>query len=81
VYYGNLFKKALGMTFKQYLISLRLNHAENMLRSGEANVGDAALQSGFSDIYYFSKLFKEKKGIPPSKLLPPERKKNIEIFK
>ena len=52
VYYGNLFNKAIGMTFKQYLISLRLNHAENMLRSGEGNVGDAALQSGFSDIYY-----------------------------
>lgn len=81
VYYGNLFKKAIGMTFKQYLISLRLNHAEDMLKSGESNVGDAALQSGFSDIYYFSKLFKEKKGIPPSKLLPPGRKKNMEAFK
>ncbi len=80
VYYGNLFKKNIGITFKQYLISLRLNHAENMLRSGEGNVGDAALQSGFSDIYYFSKLFKEKKGIPPSKLLPTVSKKHFEKY-
>ena len=30
VYYGSLFREAMGMTFKQYLISLRLNYAENM---------------------------------------------------
>ncbi len=53
------------MTFKQYLISLRLNYAENMLKSGEYSVSEVALQCGFSDIFYFSKLFKEKKGFRP----------------
>ena len=75
VYYGSLFREAMGMTFKQYLISLRLNYAENMLKSGEYSVSEVALQCGFSDIFYFSKLFKEKKGIPPSGMFPPERRK------
>lgn len=75
VYYGSLFRESMGMTFKQYVISVRLNYAENMLKSGEYSIGAVALQCGFSDIYYFSKLFKEKKGIPPSGLFPPERKR------
>lgn len=68
VYYGSLFHKSTGMTFKQYLTSIRLNYAENMLKSGEYTVSEAAIQCGFSDIFYFSKLFKEKKGISPSGL-------------
>ena len=75
IYYGSLFRESMGMTFKQYLISVRLNYAENMLKSGEYSIGEVALQCGFSDIFYFSKLFKEKKGIPPSALFPPERKR------
>lgn len=70
VYYGNLFRNAMGTTFKQYLISLWLNYAENMLKSGEYSVGEVALHYGFSDIFYFSKLFKEKKGISPSGFFP-----------
>lgn len=75
-YYGSLFRESMGMTFKQYLISVRLNYAENMLKSGEYSIGEVALQCGFSDIFYFSKLFKEKKGIPPSGLFPPERQRS-----
>ena len=73
-YYGNLFQKVTGMTFKQYLISIRLNYAENLLKSGEYSVGEVALQCGFSDIFYFSKLFKAKKGIPPSACFLEEKK-------
>lgn len=68
VYYGNLFCKAMGMTFKQYLTKLRLNNAENMLKSGEYTVGEVALICGYSDIFYFSRLFKKNRGISPSKL-------------
>jgi len=65
-YYGNLFQKVTGVTFKQYLITLRLNCAENLLKSGEYSISEIAAQSGFSDIFYFSKLFKAKRGISPS---------------
>lgn len=76
VYFGNLFHNAMNVTFRQYLTSLRLNSAENLLKCGEYSVGDVAVMCGFSDIFYFSRLFKEMKGISPSKLLPKELKKS-----
>lgn len=69
IYFGNLFKQSTGMTFRQYLSSIRLNHAEDMLRSGEYNVNETAQLCGFSDIFYFSKVFKESRGISPSKFM------------
>lgn len=69
VYFGALFKQSTGMTFRQYLTSIRLNQAENMLKSGEYNVNEAAQHCGFSDIFYFSKVFKSTKGQCPSKVL------------
>lgn len=75
-YYGNLFHRITGITFKQYLLTLRLNYAENLLKSGEYSVTEAAAQCGFPDIFYFSKLFKEKKGISPSNCF--QRSKDID---
>lgn len=69
VYFGNLFKESTGMSFRRYLTSIRLNHAEDMLRSGEFNIGEVAERCGFPDIYYFSRVFKENRGISPSKLI------------
>ena len=68
VYFGALFRQATSMTFRQYLTAIRLNQAENMLKSGEYNVNEAALHCGFSDIFYFSKVYKSIKGLCPSKV-------------
>jgi len=52
--------------FGQYLIGLRLNEAARLLSSGTHNVKHAAEAVGFSDIYYFSRLFKKRFLCPPS---------------
>ncbi len=78
VYFGSLFKESMGISFKQYLLQIRLNIAKNMLRSGEYNVGEVALMCGFSDVYYFSRAFKEKNGISPSAVFSANRKKKFE---
>jgi len=69
VYFGALFKKETQMAFRDYLNMIRLNQAEDMLRTGEFNVTEVALRCGFSDVFYFSRLYKKQKGVPPSKLL------------
>ncbi|MFA9380594.1 MAG: helix-turn-helix domain-containing protein [Acetanaerobacterium sp.] len=74
MYFGNFFRKETGMSFRQYLTSIRLNHAEDMLHSGEYNVNEVSVACGFSDIFYFSKVFKESRGISPSKLIRSGRK-------
>ncbi len=68
VYFSSLFKKHTGETVKQYQIRMRLNHAEKMLRSGQCNVSEAAQASGFCDVYYFSRLFTQYRGIQPSQV-------------
>lgn len=68
MYFGNIFQQQTGMSFRRYVNSIRLNHAENMLASGEFNVSEVAIACGFSDVFYFSKVFKELRGIAPSKV-------------
>lgn len=69
VYFGSFFQQETGFSFRQYLTSIRLNHAEDMLQSGEYNVSEVSAACGFSDIFYFSKVFKESRGVPPSKII------------
>ena len=66
VYFGALFKKETHMTFRDYLTTIRLNQAEDMLQTGKWNVTEVAQNCGFTDVFYFSRLFKKHKGIPPS---------------
>ena len=68
VYFGALFKKETNLTFREYLNTIRINQAESMLRACKWNVTEAAQNCGFSDVFYFSRLFKKYKGIPPSEL-------------
>lgn len=69
VYFSQLFRKTTGIPFRQYVLSVRLNYAENILFSGEYSVTETASKCGFSDIYYFSRQFKKNKGYSPSDLL------------
>ena len=59
-HFRNQFKKLYGTTPTQYVIDLRLNKAAELLIEGGFSVGEAAEMVGFSDIYYFSKLFKKR---------------------
>lgn len=68
MYFGSLFKQEVGMSFKRYLTSIRMNYAEDMLSSGEFSVNEVAIACGFSDVFYFSKVFKEYHGVSPSKI-------------
>ena len=48
----------------EYLIRLRITRAKRLLEDGRS-VSDAAQESGFSDIYYFSNVFKKCEGQSP----------------
>jgi AraC family transcriptional regulator of arabinose operon len=69
VYLSRLFKKHTRMTFRQFLNTVRINHAEMMLSSGGFTVSEVAERCGFKDIGYFSNVFKAIKGFPPSAIL------------
>lgn len=66
VYFRRLFKEELGMSPLQYLISLRIAHAKNLITYEKKSVSEVASESGFSDIYYFSRMFKKATGFTPT---------------
>ncbi|MDR1220574.1 MAG: AraC family transcriptional regulator [Treponema sp.] len=69
-YFGELFKQETGCTVNRYVTRLRIRKAEQMLRSGEYQVKDAAKQCGYPDIHHFYKHFKMIVGFPPSQSIP-----------
>ncbi len=69
-YLRKLFQRAYGVTPQQYLIDLRLQAAAEALvqsRCSDNSVGDIATLCGFRDPLYFSKMFKKKYGVSPSR--------------
>lgn len=54
---SRLFRKKLGLTFKEYLYSIRLTHACRLLTHTEKSILDISLEAGFPDMRAFSQQF------------------------
>ncbi|MBN1349229.1 helix-turn-helix transcriptional regulator [candidate division KSB1 bacterium] len=50
-----------------YLIKIRLDIAVDLLKNSDYTISEIAEMVGFEDIYYFSRVFKKWKGMPPRK--------------
>lgn len=68
-YMGKLFKQNTGSTCKEFLNRVRVNNAEMILTAGGFNVSEVAEHCGYHDVAYFSNVFKQIKGYPPSSVL------------
>lgn len=58
------FKTEFGVTPIEFLIRERLKHAKKILRLTKS-VKEACFSSGFSDVNYFVRLFKQREGVTP----------------
>lgn len=66
-HFTRLFRQRTGTTPKQYLLTRRLAQARGLLAEG-LPVQQAARRCGFDDPLYFSRLFKQLFGVPPSQV-------------
>jgi AraC-like DNA-binding protein len=66
VYFRRLFKSVYGVPPKQYLHTLRIRHAQLMLREGKESITRIAEACGFSSVYHFCRAFREETGDSPT---------------
>lgn len=66
--FSALFRQTFGMPPYQYLLKLRLKHAEDLLINSQLNMQQIAEYCGFSDPQHFSKAFKKGTGRTPGSL-------------
>lgn len=74
-YLSALFIKETGVKFTDYLNSLRITHAKEMIKGGETSVSLISAGCGFSDSYYFSKVFKKHTEMTPTQYIKSVSKK------
>ncbi|OMF94838.1 AraC family transcriptional regulator [Paenibacillus sp. FSL R7-0337] len=65
-HFCKFFKAQTGMRPMEYLNYIRISQAASLLRSGSYNVLEAALESGYQHVSYFSKWFKHYMNMTPS---------------
>ncbi len=64
---GSLIKKEIGMSFSEYLSSVRLKYACDLLKNTNMSVKEIAFSSGYGSVEYFLYAFKQKLKTTPSK--------------
>lgn len=57
-YLTRLFKKETGMSISDYMQQQRIEYAKELLRTTVNSISDIALTSGYSNLSYFSTIFK-----------------------
>lgn len=65
-HFCRFFKRCVGISAIEYLNVFRVGKAEELLRDTEMSVTEIALQAGFEDANYFTRLFKRITGHTPT---------------
>ncbi|MFW5988111.1 MAG: AraC family transcriptional regulator [bacterium] len=72
-----MFKKYFQKTPTEFVNNLRLNYASNLILNTDEEIQEIVYKTGFNNINYFYKLFKEKYHIPPGKYRKNKQKYTI----
>lgn len=66
-HFRRTFRETAGSAPHQYQLNARINRAKELLAGGQYTVKQTADMLGFHDQYYFSRVFRKKTGIAPSR--------------
>lgn len=75
-YLSKLFLQEIGCKLSEYIISARIKAASKLLEETDLTVGEVADKVGYSNLAYFTKVFREKNGSTPAVYRASFRKKN-----
>jgi two-component system response regulator YesN len=71
-----LFRKYAGTTFSNYITTIKIEKAKQLLEHTNMSLQLIAEETGFMDVYYFSRVFKSSSGLPPNKYRIQTRNKH-----
>ena len=57
-YFSSVFKKEVGVSFSNYLNKIRIEQSKLLLKNTDSSIVEIAMEVGFEDQSYFSKVFK-----------------------
>jgi transcriptional regulator GlxA family with amidase domain len=72
-YFAREFKKAFGLPPHRYLLTRRIERATALLRDTDLPVTDIALQTGWTSVGTFGRIFRDITGASPGELRSRER--------
>jgi len=75
-YLGQLFKKQYGMSFKDYLNTVRINNSVDLLANTDMKVYEVSAAVGYQSVDYFVNKFVAQQGHTPAKYRKTLRTKN-----
>lgn len=80
-YFSVVFSQETGVSFTNYLISLRMRKAQELMRNTDLRVYEISLRVGYDTSAYFSTVFKKETGMSPSECKSGHQKKTTSVPK
>jgi len=77
-YISNVFSQELGVTFSNYLKTVRIEKAKELILETDMKIYEIACSVGYPDQKYFSKVFKEATGVSPKQFAMRANRNNLE---
>ncbi|MBE6601712.1 MAG: AraC family transcriptional regulator [Ruminococcaceae bacterium] len=68
-YFSAIFKKEVGMGFKEYVDNLRFDYAKKLVRHAELSIIEICRESGFDDYPNFIRRFQKRFGASPVQMM------------
>lgn len=65
-YFSRLFKAHTGLTVTEYTQKLRIDRACEILAASNASIAEIAAQTGYSDVKYFTRVFRRVLAVSPT---------------
>jgi len=74
------FKKKNGVTFRDFVVKLRVQRAAELMKDTRASVTEAAFVVGFNDLSYFARMFRRQFGVAPSHFRSETEPSQMSLF-
>ncbi|WP_428580078.1 AraC family transcriptional regulator [Sphaerochaeta sp.] len=78
--FRDIFKKYADLSPYQYFLQMKLNKAKELLSEGNLTVKEVSFKLAFDNPYYFSRFFKKKTGVSPSRWNGKEIETNLDFL-